>query len=230
MIFILDNILYESLVELNKITAEINSECVYESILLESESDNNKSSFFEKVKAVWKKFVKAMKNMIKSCIDFIRKNILRIKDKEKKEEKVIIEDHSVLLEQLKKLYYDFKSNPKETIEKISISTNSYVDIFERIQKTNCITLPREKAIRVLEKNLADANKYIEDFDKTVDDIMEYVDNLYDADSEESLNEIIDRHKVNILNISRNYIKKLVNNIADDLKEVTAGINTNKKED
>ena len=102
MIFILDNILYESLVELNKITAEINSECVYESILLESESDNNKSSFFEKVKAVWKKFVKAMKNMIKSCIDFIRKNILRIKDKEKKEEKNKRRKEKIKIEKVKK--------------------------------------------------------------------------------------------------------------------------------
>ena len=201
----MDNVLYESIYELNSIIAEVNSEFIYESIMLESDSSK---SILEKIKDSWKFFMNDMKKIIKACSDFLIKNSKRIM--ESADIKVIVNDRTVLLNALRELNDDNKQGYK-AFDKI---VNGYDYYLVRFEKRKMITMYKSQAIKYLEKQLNEANSLIEEFDKDVDLMLK----VYERDKDK-LGEHA-RYKAEMVSSSRKLYRKLINEIVDEIERVT----------
>ena len=116
----------ESMLEVSRIQAEIDSELIYESILIESD---NKKSPIEKIKEIWKAFVNAMKRVIDNIKVFVRSNIRNIKYGSKEVE---INDRSEEIKETKMMISDVSSH----MDKLdSLNTVEYE---KKVDRTNYI--------------------------------------------------------------------------------------------
>lgn len=247
----MDNVLYESIYELNSIIAEVNSEFIYESIMLESEEnniidveykeadkDNNKKkeesiekkkSFLEKVKAVWKAFVAAMRKMIKSCLGFIKKNKTEIK--ETAEVKIYVTDRTEMLAGFKRLNNDVKSGKAiKNIMNAGRFGDAYVDrSFTRSFDEKKIPVDKDDAIRILEKQLNEAEKLISAFDKQVDEFLRDAEiKLRDMDS--NADRLIFNYGVQAVTNARKHYRNLIQEIVTEIQEVASRKNDMKEKE
>lgn len=233
------DILYESVFELNSIISEINSEFIFESIMLENdenkiidvdykevngdkkeESIQKKKSFLEKVKSAWKAFVAAMKRMIKSCIGFIKKNKTEIK--ETAEVKIYVTDRSEMLAGFKRLNDDVMSGKaiKKIIDAGRVGDEYVSRSFTRTFDEKKVLVDKDDAIRILEKQLNEAEKLISGFDKQVDDFLRDAERKI-SNIESTADRLMVSYGVQAVTNARNHYKELIQEIVMEIQEVAS---------
>lgn len=199
----------ESMLEVSRIQAEIDSELIYESILIESD---NKKSPIEKIKEIWKAFVNAMKRVIDNIKVFVRSNIRNIKYGSKEVE---INDRSEEIKETKMMISDVSSH----MDKLdSLNTVEYEKKVDRTNyKNNKKTMKKSDGVGFYENQLKDSQQLLNEADKVIDTIVK----KYEGTNNGFKKDVKIQAVSTVMQLIKSNINKLINEISKDLKTLLA---------
>lgn len=199
----------ESMLEVSRIQAEIDSELIYESILIESD---NKKSPIEKIKEIWKAFVNAMKRVIDNIKVFVRSNIRNIKYGSKEVE---INDRSEEIKESKMMISDVSSH----MDKLdSLNTVEYEKKVDRTNyKNNKKTMKKSDGVGFYENQLKDSQQLLNEADKVIDMLVK----KYEGTNNGFKKDVKIQAVSTVMQLIKSNINKLINEISKDLKTLLA---------
>lgn len=199
----------ESMLEVSRIQAEIDSELIYESILIESD---NKKSPIEKIKEIWKAFVNAMKRVIDNIKVFVRSNIRNIKYGSKEVE---INDRSEEIKETKMMISDVSSH----MDKLdSLNTVEYEKKVDRTNyKNNKKTMKKSDGVGFYENQLKDSQQLLNEADKVIDTLVK----KYEGTNNGFKKDVKIQAVSTVMQLIKSNINKLINEISKDLKTLLA---------
>lgn len=199
----------ESMLEVSRIQAEIDSELIYESILIESD---NKKSPIEKIKEIWKAFVNAMKRVIDNIKVFVRSNIRNIKYGSKEVE---INDRSEEIKETKMMISDVSSH----MDKLdSLNTVEYEKKVDRTNyKNNKKTMKKSDGVGFYENQLKDSQQLLNEADKVIVTLVK----KYEGTNNGFKKDVKIQAVSTVMQLIKSNINKLINEISKDLKTLLA---------
>lgn len=211
--------------EMTDIMAELNSEYIYESIMIESESSNeDKSSgksIGQKLKKIWQIFCKFVKDAINNVKDFIRKAATKIKDNAI----VAVTDIEPVMGRVRELLRDIETD--EGLEKLNVP-NAHVPgskIYNMVankQNSKPRFMKRIDAVKMFEKNISELESMVNRLTKSVDKLIRELENSNDDVTHEM------RQRVSNIYNTKSFLEGFLTGTIQNLQKIV-NQNSSKKE-
>lgn len=219
--------------EMTEIMAELNSEYIYESIVIESETDNSETekekrkTIGEKLKKIWKTFCEFVKKAVDNVKKFIRSAAKRIFDSTMME----VPDVEAGMVKLRELVKEIESDKGQ--EKLDVSDlellssdlfKQSTDAMQSISKSKKKKMRRYELVKLYEKCIYEIEGMVKRIDAVVARIVKELDNS-------DLPLPVVQQKAYNVGVARGYLYEFLNSLIKELqKEVNKNTSNNSAKD
>lgn len=207
--------------EMTDIMAELTSEYIYESIMIESEaSDTTKGKTMgQKLKGLWQTFCKFVKTAVKSVKEFIRKAATKIKDNAI----VKVNDIEPVMARLREFLKDIETD--EGIEKLNVVDahlpgSKIYDMISKDQNGKSRLMKRIDAVKMFEKTISELESMSNRLTKTVDKLVKELENASIVTPEMVM-------RVKNINTTKAFLEGFLSGTINNLQECVNQNSTNK---
>ena len=207
--------------EMTDIMAELTSEYIYESIMIESEtSDTTKGKTMgQKLKGLWQTFCKFVKTAVKSVKEFIRKAAAKIKDNAI----VKVNDIEPVMARLREFLKDIETD--EGIEKLNVVDahlpgSKIYDMISKDQNGKSRLMKRIDAVKMFEKTISELESMSNRLTKTVDKLVKELENASIVTPEMVM-------RVKNINTTKAFLEGFLSGTINNLQECVNQNSTNK---
>lgn len=201
--------------EMADIMAELNSEYIYESIMIESETSNEDNSsgksIGQKLKKIWQTFCKFVKDAVNNVKQFIRKAAKKIKDNSI----VAVTDIEPVMGRVRELLRDIETD--EGLEKLNVPNahmpgSKIYDMVSKNQNSKPRFMKRIDAVKMFEKNISEMENMISRLTKSVDKLVRELENATDVTPEMM-------QRVSNINGTKTFLKGFLSGTIQNLQKI-----------